>query len=110
MQSEITRYITDLDRIFQSGNAAEHSYRPALQRLLESTLPDLTVSRWKIFCRFFRHRRGGMELPNIREMLQRYGGDTLVLVGSGLFRLGDGLIANCRRFFEEVEKTTEPAA
>jgi ribulose-bisphosphate carboxylase large chain len=47
---------------------------------------------------------GGMELPNIREMLQRYGSDTLVLVGSGLFRLGDDLIANCRRFLDEVDR------
>ena len=44
MQSEITQYIAALDRIFQSGNATEHSYRPALQRLLESTLPELTVT------------------------------------------------------------------
>ena len=45
---------------------------------------------------------GGMELKNIREMLNRYGHDTLILVGSGLFRCGDDLIANCRRFQEAV--------
>jgi ribulose-bisphosphate carboxylase large chain len=43
---------------------------------------------------------GGMELKNIREMLNRYGNDTLVLVGSGLFRNGDDLIDNCRRFLD----------
>ena len=47
---------------------------------------------------------GGMELQNIREMLQRYGRDTLVLVGSGLFRCGDDLIANCRRFLDAVSE------
>jgi ribulose-bisphosphate carboxylase large chain len=46
---------------------------------------------------------GGMELQNIGEMLGRYGNDTLVLVGSGLFRNSDDLIANCRRFREIAE-------
>jgi hypothetical protein len=33
--NEITGYIAKLDRIYQAGNATEHSYRPALQQLLE---------------------------------------------------------------------------
>lgn len=45
---------------------------------------------------------GGMELKNVREMIDRYGNDTLVLVGSGMFRLGDNLVDNCRRFLDEV--------
>ena len=45
---------------------------------------------------------GGMELKNIREMLDRYGNDTLILVGSGMFRLGGNLVDNCRRFLDEV--------
>ncbi len=56
------------------------------------------------FLPIFPTPAGGMELKNIREMLQRYGNDTLVLVGSGLFRLSDDVIANCRRFLEEVSK------
>jgi len=44
MQNEITQYIIELDRIHQAGNATEHSYRPALQRLLESVMPGLIVT------------------------------------------------------------------
>jgi ribulose-bisphosphate carboxylase large chain len=47
---------------------------------------------------------GGMELKNISEMLDRYGHDTLVLVGSGLFRCGDSLIDNCRLFLDKVSQ------
>ena len=54
------------------------------------------------FLPIFPTPAGGMELKNIGEMLDRYGQDTLVLVGSGLFRVGNDLIANCRRFLEEV--------
>ncbi|MCL2218909.1 MAG: adenine specific DNA methyltransferase, partial [Chitinispirillia bacterium] len=36
--TEITKYIADLNRTYQTGNATEHSYRPALQRFLEDTL------------------------------------------------------------------------
>jgi len=60
------------------------------------------------FLPIFPTPAGGMELKNIREMLNRYGYDTLVLVGSGLFRCGDDLIANCRRFLEEVSDHQSP--
>src|SRR5215469_5927339 len=36
--TEIAIYIAELDRTYQTGKATEHSYRPALQRLLESVL------------------------------------------------------------------------
>jgi ribulose-bisphosphate carboxylase large chain len=45
---------------------------------------------------------GGMELKNIQEMVQRNGNDMLVLVGSGLFRCGDDLVKNCRRFLDAL--------
>jgi len=35
-QKEISEYITEINRIFKAGNATEHSYRPALLRLLEN--------------------------------------------------------------------------
>ena len=34
--SEITKYITEINGIYQRGNATEHSFRPALLRLLEA--------------------------------------------------------------------------
>jgi ribulose-bisphosphate carboxylase large chain len=43
---------------------------------------------------------GGMELKNIPDMLKHYGNDMLILVGSGLFRLGGNLIENGKRFQE----------
>ncbi len=45
---------------------------------------------------------GGMELTNIAEMVDCYGNDMLVLVGSGLFRLGGDLVANVQRFRKEI--------
>jgi predicted helicase len=46
LSNEITKYIAEVNRAYQSGSATEHTYRPALQRLLESiaaaqTLPQL---------------------------------------------------------------------
>ena len=46
---------------------------------------------------------GGMELKNIREMVDRYGNDMLVLVGSGLFGCGPNLLENCRRFLDVLD-------
>ncbi len=40
----IADYIADLNVQFATGQAREHSYRPALQRLLESLLPKFTVT------------------------------------------------------------------
>ena len=44
MQTEITEYITELDRQYRTGVATEHTYRPALQKLLSAMLPQLIVS------------------------------------------------------------------
>ena len=38
MQSEITKYIAEISSLYRTGNATEHSYRPALQRLIESLI------------------------------------------------------------------------
>lgn len=40
----IEEYIAELDRQFRTGIAREHTYRPALQRLLSAMLPRLVVS------------------------------------------------------------------
>jgi ribulose-bisphosphate carboxylase large chain len=48
---------------------------------------------------------GGMELKNIRDMIQNYGNDMLILIGSGLFSHSEHLINNCRIFLEEIEKS-----
>ncbi|MDR1271359.1 MAG: hypothetical protein LBK82_17770 [Planctomycetaceae bacterium] len=48
---------------------------------------------------------GGMELKNIRGMVQNYGNDMLVLIGSGLFSHSENLIENCRTFLEEIEQS-----
>ena len=37
-QGDISRYITEISRIYKAGNATEHSYRPALLRLLEEMI------------------------------------------------------------------------
>ncbi|GHS94041.1 ribulose-bisphosphate carboxylase [Synergistales bacterium] len=46
---------------------------------------------------------GGMELRNVREMTLSYGSDVLVLIGGGLFGIGQDIVANCRRFLDEVK-------
>ena len=40
----LREYISELDRQYRTGLAREHSYRPALQRLLQDRLPALTVT------------------------------------------------------------------
>lgn len=40
---QINRYLDEVLSKYASGQATEHSYRPALQRLFESIDPDLTV-------------------------------------------------------------------
>ena len=42
--NEITRYIAELSRIYKVGNAAEHTYRPALKSMsLQPDCSDKTV-------------------------------------------------------------------
>ena len=43
-QNLIADYIDELDQLFKSGNATEHTYRPALQRLFENMMPELGVT------------------------------------------------------------------
>jgi len=50
---------------------------------------------------------GGMELANIGGMTCAYGNDMLALVGGGLFSCGNNLVANCRRFVAEVERSAK---
>jgi ribulose-bisphosphate carboxylase large chain len=45
---------------------------------------------------------GGMELGKIRDMIDSYGNDTLILIGGGLFSMGGDLVSNCRSFLERV--------
>lgn len=40
----LKEYIAELDRQYRTGQAREHSYRPALQQLLATMLPHLTVT------------------------------------------------------------------
>jgi predicted helicase len=40
----VTRYITEIDKIYRAGNATEHSYRPALKTLFESLTKGLTIT------------------------------------------------------------------
>jgi len=44
MQTEIKRYIAELNRLYKAGNATEHSYRPALQNLLSVLISSLQVT------------------------------------------------------------------
>ena len=44
MQEKIVEYVAELDRQYQTGTATEHTYRPALQRLLASMMSELTVT------------------------------------------------------------------
>ncbi|MCL2743263.1 MAG: RuBisCO large subunit C-terminal-like domain-containing protein, partial [Planctomycetaceae bacterium] len=46
---------------------------------------------------------GGMELKNLPAMLNNYGNDVLVLIGSGLFSAGGNLLDNCKKFVEAVQ-------
>jgi len=41
--AEITRYITEIDKIHRTGKATEHSYRPALKTLFEKITTGLTI-------------------------------------------------------------------
>jgi len=44
MESQaIQEYISQVDRLYRSGKATEHSYRPALQKLMETCLVGLEV-------------------------------------------------------------------
>lgn len=40
----LTQYIKEITELYESGKATEHSYRPALQRLVEHLLPQLHIT------------------------------------------------------------------
>jgi predicted helicase len=44
IQKELNQYIAELNQIYKAGNATEHSYRPALQRLLENITQGLKIT------------------------------------------------------------------
>jgi hypothetical protein len=41
MTNQIQVYLQDVTQIYQKGNATEHTYRPALKKLLESFGNDI---------------------------------------------------------------------
>ncbi|MDR3300998.1 MAG: hypothetical protein LBT01_00515 [Spirochaetaceae bacterium] len=41
---EINTYIAEIDKLYRSGQATEHSYRPALKSLFESITAGLTIT------------------------------------------------------------------
>jgi hypothetical protein len=44
MSAALNQYIAEVNRIYKTGNATEHTYRPALQRLIERMTNGLTVA------------------------------------------------------------------
>jgi hypothetical protein len=42
--AEISRYLSEVDKLYRAGNATEHSYRPALKNLFEKTTTGLTIT------------------------------------------------------------------
>ena len=49
---------------------------------------------------------GGMSLERVSEMVDAYGQDVVLLIGSGLMTQGSDLAENCRHFRKLVETTT----
>ena len=103
----LRQYIRDLDAQFSRGGATEHSYRPALERLLREAAPDALVTNEprQIECGApdFVLERGEIPLgyveaksadknlddKNYREQFARYAGalDNLILTNYLEFRL-----------------------
>lgn len=44
MSVHLQAYLAELDQLYRTGRATEHSYRPALQRLLAALLPDVLTT------------------------------------------------------------------
>ena len=40
----LNQYITEFNRLYKAGNATEHSYRPALQILLQNIIAPLLIT------------------------------------------------------------------
>jgi len=43
LMSSVSEYVSEIQKVLQSGDAREHAYRPVFQRLIESLLPDIQV-------------------------------------------------------------------
>jgi len=41
----IHRYVREINRIYRSGHATEHSYRPALKKLIENIVANSDETR-----------------------------------------------------------------
>jgi hypothetical protein len=41
--SVVSQYILEIQKVLSSGDAREHAYRPAFQRLIEGLSPDVQV-------------------------------------------------------------------
>lgn len=52
---------------------------------------------------------GGMGMDRVREMIERYGADVMLLVGGALYRAGDRLGERAREFVELVHGARAPA-
>ena len=107
-QNEISKYITEIGRIYKAGNATEHTYRPALQRLLENMLgagvrvanepkriacgaPDYIVTRNEIPIGYIEAKDIGTDLGGKanKEQFDRYRQslDNLIITDYLTFRL-----------------------
>ncbi|KAA6337667.1 hypothetical protein EZS27_014263 [termite gut metagenome] len=107
MQNELNQYIVELNRIYKAGNATEHSYRPALQRLLENITqgvaiinepkqiacgaPDYIVTRKEIPIGYIEAKDIGVDLDGKqnKEQFDRYKKslDNLIITDYLVFRL-----------------------
>jgi predicted helicase len=91
MRNEISGYITEISSIYKTGDATEHTYRPALQRLLENMLgagvrvanepkriacgaPDYIITRGEIPVGYIEAKDIGADLTGKahKEQFDRY--------------------------------------
>jgi hypothetical protein len=90
IQNELNKYLAELNQIYKAENATEHSYHPALQRLLENITqgltitnepkriacgaPDYIVTRKEVPVGYIEAKDIGMDLNSkqLKEQLERY--------------------------------------
>ena len=63
MKEHISAYIKELNALYQTGLTTEHSFRPALQRLL-SACTGFTVINGKVSRKYFEEQFYGMAEAN----------------------------------------------
>ena len=77
------KYLAEVNRLYKSGNATEHSYRPALQKILEGLLknthvtnepkrqrcgaPDFIITRRKIDIGYIEAKDIGVDLDHVER-------------------------------------------